>query len=95
MLLHTILKRIVLHVTKLPKLTFDFGFGLLFLYAAHGVNAVRIFLHLLAMYSIGHIFKNNRKLATFYPGLMVSELSSSMTDLGIIHSLTLLAAFHS
>mgnify|MGYP001167222315 CR=1 FL=1 len=65
MLLHTILKRVVLHVTKLPKLTFDFGFGLLFLYAAHGVNAVRIILHLLAMYSIGHIFKNNRKLATF------------------------------
>lgn len=64
MLLHTILKRVVRHVTHIPKLTFDFGFGLLFLYAAHGVNAVRIILHLLVMYSIVHFFKKNRKLAT-------------------------------
>lgn len=64
MLLHTLLKRVVLYVTHLPKLSFDFGFGLLFLYAAHGVNSARILLHLLVMYSLGHIFRSNRKLAT-------------------------------
>lgn len=64
MLAHTLLKRGVLYVSKVPKLTFDFGFGLCFLYAAHGVNSVRILLHLLVMYSIVHIFKRQRKLAT-------------------------------
>lgn len=64
MLAHTILKRVILYVTGVPKLRFDFAFGLCFLFAAHGVNSVRILLHLSVMYSIAHVLKNNRKLAT-------------------------------
>ncbi|QLL30336.1 hypothetical protein HG536_0A01530 [Torulaspora globosa] len=64
MLGHTVVKRVVRYATGASKLSFDFGFGLCFLYAAHGVNSVRILLHMLVMYSIAHLLKNERKLAT-------------------------------
>lgn len=64
MLLHTTLKKITCHVTKISKIKFDFGFGLLFLFAAHGVNSLRVLFHLLIMFSIAHIFKRKRMLAT-------------------------------
>ncbi|QLQ77902.1 hypothetical protein HG537_0A01490 [Torulaspora globosa] len=64
MVAHTVVKRVVRYVTGTSKLSFDFGFGLCFLYAAHGVNSVRILLHMFVMYSIVHLLKNQRKLAS-------------------------------
>lgn len=64
MLAHTFVKRAVRYATGTSKLNFDFGFGLCFLYAAHGVNSVRILFHMFVMYSIAHLLKNERKMAT-------------------------------
>ncbi|CUM66374.1 uncharacterized protein PRCAT00004038001 [Priceomyces carsonii] len=52
--LHVILRRAVNSVLKLKKRTyFDFGFGILFLFAAHGTNMFRILIHLSINYAIG------------------------------------------
>lgn len=63
MLMHIIVKKIACYGLKIDKTRFDFGFGLFFLFAAHGVNSLRIMCHLIIMYSIPHIFKRNRRLA--------------------------------
>ncbi|CCF56973.1 hypothetical protein KAFR_0B06760 [Kazachstania africana CBS 2517] len=61
---HLIIKKVTLSVNKtLSKLRFDFIFGLIFLFAAHGVNAVRIIIHILIMHSISHFFKKNKTVA--------------------------------
>ena len=63
--LHTVLKKVVLHFTGIRKVRFDLVFGLVFLFAAHGVNALRVLLHLLINYTIAKTLKKNYRLATF------------------------------
>lgn len=61
--LHTGLRRIVSPVLGLKKRTFfDFGFGLLFLFGAHGFNCFKILIHVAINYAIGR-FSPNYKLA--------------------------------
>ncbi|AET37975.1 membrane-bound O-acyltransferase family protein Ecym_2227 [Eremothecium cymbalariae DBVPG len=64
MLGHTSIKKCVIHFSSIKPVTFDFGFGLVFISAAHGVNALRVLVHLFAMFSIVKMFKKQRRLAT-------------------------------
>ncbi|KAG2734908.1 hypothetical protein G9P44_001122 [Scheffersomyces stipitis] len=51
---HCALRRIITPILRLSKRTyFDFGFGLLFLFGAHGTNVLRILIHLGINYAIG------------------------------------------
>ena len=61
---HLVIKRVVLYLTKMSVLRFDFVFGLIFLFAAHGVNSLRILIHMCVMFALVHIFKKNRTSAT-------------------------------
>lgn len=61
---HLVIKRVVLYVTKMAVLRFDFIFGLIFLFAAHGVNSLRILTHMIVMFSLVHILKRHRRWAT-------------------------------
>lgn len=62
--LHTVLKRGTIYLTKIDRIRFDFIFGLVFLFAAHGVNALRVLTHLLISFSIAKLFRKQRRLAT-------------------------------
>lgn len=64
MILHTTLKRIVLKLTSISKVNFDFGFGIIFVFAAHGVNSIKIFTQVLLSFGIGRAFKANHVTAT-------------------------------
>lgn len=62
---HVMLKQFVLKLAPaLTRLQFDFAFGLVFLFAAHGFNSLRILFHALIMFTVTHLFKNQRKVAT-------------------------------
>ncbi|EDO19415.1 hypothetical protein Kpol_1002p62 [Vanderwaltozyma polyspora DSM 70294] len=61
---HVILKRIILKWSNIPKIRFDFFFGIFFLIVAHGVNSLRVFAHMFIMYLIAHLFKSQRRIAT-------------------------------
>lgn len=63
-MMHTVLKRLVLHMTACSKVRFDLWFGIIFLIGAHGVNSLRIFAHVLMMFFIAKIFKRQRLLGT-------------------------------
>ncbi|SMN22558.1 similar to Saccharomyces cerevisiae YGL084C GUP1 Plasma membrane protein involved in remodeling GPI anchors [Maudiozyma saulgeensis] len=60
---HLVIKRIILYVTKINVLRFDFIFGLIFLFAAHGVNSIRILTHMIVMFSLVHLLKRHRNWA--------------------------------
>lgn len=64
MLMHTTLKRLVLKLTNVSKVNFDFVFGVIFVFAAHGVNAIKIFTQILISFGIGRAFKSNPLAAT-------------------------------
>ncbi|CCH59347.1 hypothetical protein TBLA_0B05140 [Henningerozyma blattae CBS 6284] len=61
---HVTIKRSVITFTNLSKLTFDLIFGLIFIFAAHGVNSIRIFLHMFILFGISHIFRGQKQFAT-------------------------------
>ncbi|KAM3159658.1 GUP1 [Lachancea thermotolerans] len=63
--LHTGLKKAVLRATNVRRVRFDLVFGLLFLFAAHGVSALRVLLHLVINYAIAKTLRKNYRLATF------------------------------
>ena len=63
MLAHIVVKKLALYFLHVPRLTFDFWFGLIFLVAAHGVNCLRILTHMMLLFSIAHIFRNHRRIA--------------------------------
>lgn len=57
--LHVVLRRLVTPLLGLEKRShFDFGFGLVFLFAAHGTNSTKILTHILINYAIGRYVKN-------------------------------------
>lgn len=64
MLGHVMIKRGILMITHVSKLRFDMIFGLFFLFIAHGFNSIRILIHMMVMFTIVHLFKRQRKLAT-------------------------------
>lgn len=64
MSLHLIIKKLVLRLTNVEKVKFDFWFGLIFLVGAHGVNSLRVLFHMMVMFSLAKIFKRQRPLAT-------------------------------
>ncbi|KAK6455380.1 glycerol transporter [Scheffersomyces xylosifermentans] len=58
-ILHSILRRVVTPLLRIPKRSyFDFGFGVIFLFAIHGVNSFRISIHLTVNYLIGKYVKS-------------------------------------
>ncbi|SCU93296.1 LADA_0G02322g1_1 [Lachancea dasiensis] len=62
-LLHSSLKKAVVGITKCQKATFDLVFGLIFLFAAHGINAIRVLTHVLISFAIAKCFRKRTKLA--------------------------------
>ncbi|SCU93741.1 LANO_0E04676g1_1 [Lachancea nothofagi CBS 11611] len=64
-LLHTGLKKVVLRVLHCQRTQFDLVFGVFFLFAAHGVNAFRVTVHLLINYIIAKSFRKKPRLAIF------------------------------
>lgn len=62
--LHTAVKKTTIIVTGISKVRFDLIFGLIFLFAAHGVNALRVLFHLLVNFAIVKVFKKHRRFAT-------------------------------
>nr|AAO25613.1 GUP1 [Nakaseomyces delphensis] len=61
---HVVVKRCILQATNVSKFKFDALLGGLVLFGAHGVNSLRILTHIAIMYSIVHLFKRWRKVAT-------------------------------
>lgn len=60
-ILHVVLRRIVEFGLNLNKRTiFDFGFGMLFLFGAHGTNMLRILIHVSINYIIGRFVPQRR-----------------------------------
>ncbi|KAH3672698.1 hypothetical protein WICMUC_004104 [Wickerhamomyces mucosus] len=47
---------------KIKRNQFDVGFGLIFLFVVHGINAIKVFLHIVVMLAITRLFKNKFKL---------------------------------
>ncbi|CCD25548.1 putative O-acyltransferase NDAI_0F02300 [Naumovozyma dairenensis CBS 421] len=64
MIAHLLIKKYTMQFLNITKLRFDCFFGLIFLFAAHGVNSLRILTHMTVLFSIVHVFKRNRRLAT-------------------------------
>lgn len=64
MIIHTTFKKYTLKYSKITKLQFDFGFGLFFLFVAHGVNSIRVLAHVMIMFAISHIFRGQKRIAT-------------------------------
>ncbi|GCE99781.1 glycerol transporter [Zygosaccharomyces mellis] len=63
MVLHTGIKRLTLKLTSMPKIYFDFVFGVLFVVAAFGVNCLKYFAEILATFAVGNAFKFNPRWA--------------------------------
>ncbi|CCK72893.1 putative O-acyltransferase KNAG_0M00400 [Huiozyma naganishii CBS 8797] len=64
---HVLLRRIVHKVVpQISRLRFDLFFGLFFLWVAHGVNAVRILLHMFTMFIVVRVLKRHRRYATAF-----------------------------
>lgn len=60
---HITIKRLVLHYTQIPKLKFDFLFGIVYVIVFHGINSVRLLGHILIMYCISHILRKKQNIA--------------------------------
>lgn len=60
---HVGLRKLVNAVSPVSRTAFDFVFGLIFLGAIHGVNAIRLLLHVLIMFSIARLTQSSTKLA--------------------------------
>lgn len=61
MVLHVTLRRVVSGALNLSKRTyFDFGFGLIFLFVAHGFNSSKILIHIFINFAIGKYIHNKR-----------------------------------
>ncbi|EGV61641.1 glycerol transporter [Yamadazyma tenuis] len=59
--IHVTLRRVVSPLLGLTKRTqFDFGFGLVFLFGAHGFNVFKVFIHLGINYAIGKYIKSHK-----------------------------------
>lgn len=77
--LHTILRRIITPALGLSKRTqFDFGFGLLFLFGAHGFNFFKISIHIGINYCIGKYIKSQK--AAYYLTWIYGILSLFLND---------------
>ncbi|SCU80547.1 LAME_0B03664g1_1 [Lachancea meyersii CBS 8951] len=63
--LHVLLKKIVLRASQCRKVTFDLIFGLIFLFAAHGGNALRVLGHLLINFTIAKCLRRRPRVAKF------------------------------
>ncbi|CEP62426.1 membrane-bound O-acyltransferase family protein LALA0_S05e05380g [Lachancea lanzarotensis] len=61
--LHTITKKLVLRTVKCPKVAFDLIFGLIFLFAAHGVSALRVLTHLMINFTIARSLRRKPRVA--------------------------------
>ena len=61
---HLLTKRVALMLFPIQKLTFDLYFGLFFIVVAHGVNTFRVLIHVVIMFAIARILRNQRKAAT-------------------------------
>ena len=58
---HTATRRVASYFINIPKRTyFDFGFGILFLYAAHGVNSLKFVAHISINYAISRYIPSAR-----------------------------------
>ncbi|WPK27262.1 hypothetical protein PUMCH_004640 [Australozyma saopauloensis] len=55
---HTVLRRVVSALGMKKRTTFDLMFGLVFFFALHGVNTIRIMLHVVVMYYLARRLKN-------------------------------------
>ncbi|CCE65048.1 hypothetical protein TPHA_0J02280 [Tetrapisispora phaffii CBS 4417] len=65
MILHTSVKKVILIVLKSTnKIKFDCIFGMIFIFALHGVNSIRLMSHVLVVFILSHLLRNNRKTAT-------------------------------
>ncbi|CCF59047.1 hypothetical protein KAFR_0G00140 [Kazachstania africana CBS 2517] len=49
---------------SITRLRFDSIFGLIFVFGLHGVNAFKIFFHMIIMYATVHVFQSTRPVAT-------------------------------
>ncbi|CDK28802.1 unnamed protein product [Kuraishia capsulata CBS 1993] len=58
-LLHSTLRRISLFF-GVARRTFDFAFGLIFLFGAHGFNCIKILVHIMTAFCIGRYIQNRR-----------------------------------
>lgn len=58
LLAHTSLRRVVSWVSSHKRSSFDLVFGVVFLFALHGVNSLRVMLHIVVMYFISRRIKN-------------------------------------
>ncbi|KAK6204487.1 MBOAT, membrane-bound O-acyltransferase family-domain-containing protein [Scheffersomyces amazonensis] len=73
--IHCLLRRIVNIFSGTRKRTyFDFGFGILFLIGAHGVNCLKIFIHILISFSIAHYIPSYKIAITLVWIFVISTL---------------------
>lgn len=80
---HCLVRRIVTPLLRIQKRTwFDFGFGLFFLFVAHGTNSVKIVMHLLVSYAIGRFVpsKNAAVAATWIYGILTLFLNDQFRN---------------
>lgn len=56
---HSTIRRIIFWIKKHKRTTFDLFFGLLFLFALHGVNSLKVMVHFVVMYFIVRQTKNS------------------------------------
>ena len=68
MLAHLAVKQVALRCSrgKLGVRTFDTLFGLIFLFAAHGVNSLRILLHMVVMFTGVRLLRRQRRWASAF-----------------------------
>lgn len=60
---HVVVRRLVEKLSRCSRLTFDFWFGLVFVFAVHGVNSVRIAAHVLICFALTRLLRSQPKIA--------------------------------
>ncbi len=62
---HTLLRRgVSLVIPSIQRTQFDFVFGIIFLIAIHGVNAVKVVLHITIIFILARLTQSHNRLAT-------------------------------
>lgn len=88
--LHCLVRRLATPLLRILKRTwFDFGFGILFLFAAHGFNSLRILAHVLTNYAIGRYIPSKKAAVavTWIYGILTLFINDRYRNLSLGSSL--------
>lgn len=60
---HCSLRRLIGLVANVQRTTFDLAFGMIFIFAMHGFNCLKIFFHVTVVFFLGRLSTKNRRLS--------------------------------